>query len=155
MVNTVHSGNTITDCLLSTEGMLQAMISSWNGNISALLVLLRGIHRSPVNFPHKGQERGPLMFSLICAGINGWVNTRGAGDLIRHRSLWRHCNDRTECEQGLRPISITVFHAIQLRWKFRFALPPFLTEWLLQNFAHNTTVVLSWHAQKLFWSKIA
>ena len=35
--------------------------------------------------PHKGQRRGALMFSLICAGINGWVNNRKAGDLIRHR----------------------------------------------------------------------
>ena len=26
------------------------------------------------------------MFSLICAWINGWVNTRGAGDLGRHRA---------------------------------------------------------------------
>ena len=26
-----------------------------------------GIHRSPVNSPHKGQWRGVLMFSLICA----------------------------------------------------------------------------------------
>ena len=26
-----------------------------------------GIHRSPVNSPHKGQYRGALMFSLICA----------------------------------------------------------------------------------------
>ena len=29
-----------------------------------------GIHRSPVNSPHKGQWRGALMFSLICAWIN-------------------------------------------------------------------------------------
>ena len=28
---------------------------------------VRGIHRSPVNSPHKGQWRGSLMFSLICA----------------------------------------------------------------------------------------
>ena len=35
--------------------------------------------------PHKGQRRGALMFSLICAGINGWVNNRKAGDLRRHR----------------------------------------------------------------------
>ena len=27
---------------------------------------MRGIHRSPVNSPHKGQWRGALMFSLIC-----------------------------------------------------------------------------------------
>ena len=42
---------------------------------------VRGIHRSPVNSPHKGQWRGPLMFSLICAWTNGWVNNRDAGDL--------------------------------------------------------------------------
>ena len=41
---------------------------------------VRGIHRSPVNSPHKGQWRGALMFSLICAWINGWVNNREAGD---------------------------------------------------------------------------
>ena len=40
-----------------------------------------GIHRSPVNSPHKGQWRGALMFSLICVWINGWVNNREAGDL--------------------------------------------------------------------------
>ena len=46
---------------------------------------VRGIHRSPVNSPHKGQWRGALMFSLICARINDWVNNREAGDLRRHR----------------------------------------------------------------------
>ena len=46
---------------------------------------VRGIHRSPVNSPHKGQWRGALMFTLICARINGWVNTREAGDLRRYR----------------------------------------------------------------------
>ena len=45
---------------------------------------VRGIHRSPVNSPHKGQWRGALMFSLICARINGWVNNREAGDLRRY-----------------------------------------------------------------------
>ena len=43
-----------------------------------------GIPRSPVNSPPKGQWRGALMFSLICARINGWVNNREAGDLRRH-----------------------------------------------------------------------
>ena len=37
---------------------------------------VRGIQRSPVNSPHKGQWRGALMLSLICAWINGWVNNR-------------------------------------------------------------------------------
>ena len=45
---------------------------------------VRGIHRWPVNSPHKGQWRGDLMFSLICAWINDWVNNREAGDLRRH-----------------------------------------------------------------------
>ena len=44
---------------------------------------VREIHRSPVNFPHKGQWRGALMFSLIYAWMNDWVNNREAGDLRR------------------------------------------------------------------------
>ena len=47
---------------------------------------VRGIHRSPVNSPHKGQWRGALMFSLICVWINDWVNSREAGDLRRNRA---------------------------------------------------------------------
>ena len=42
---------------------------------------VRGIHRSTVNSPHKGQWRGALTFSLICVWINGWVNNCEAGDL--------------------------------------------------------------------------
>ena len=45
---------------------------------------VRGIHRSPVNSPHKCQWRGALMFSVICVWINDWVNNRCAGDLRRH-----------------------------------------------------------------------
>ena len=45
---------------------------------------VRGIPRLPVNSPHKGQWRGSLMFSLICARINGWINSGAAGDLRRH-----------------------------------------------------------------------
>ena len=44
---------------------------------------VRGFRRSPVNSPHKNQWRGTLMFSLICAWINGWVNTREA-----KRRIW-------------------------------------------------------------------
>ena len=54
---------------------------------SALLALCAGNSPVPVNSTHKGQWRGVLMFSLICAWINGWVNNRGAQavDLRRHR----------------------------------------------------------------------
>ena len=47
---------------------------------------VRGIHRSPVNSPHKGQWRGALMFSLICAWMNDWVNNREAVNLRPHRA---------------------------------------------------------------------
>ena len=52
----------------------------------ALLALCAGNPPVPVNSPHKGQWLGALMFSLICARINGWVNNRDAGDLRRNRS---------------------------------------------------------------------
>ena len=62
---------------------------------SPLLAICAGIHRSPVNSPHKGQWRRALMFSLICAWmINGlseqswswWFETPS-------RPLWRHYNE--------------------------------------------------------------
>ena len=46
----------------------------------ALLALCAG------NSPHKGQWCGALMFSLICAWINAWVNNHETGDLRRHRA---------------------------------------------------------------------
>ena len=54
--------------------------------LSALPGLCVGIHRSLVNSPHKGQWRGVLMFSLICAETNGHVNNRDAGNFRRHRA---------------------------------------------------------------------
>ena len=59
------------------------MMTSWNGNIFRVTVPLCG--NSPVNSPHKGQWHRALMFSLICAWINAWVNNREAGVLRRHR----------------------------------------------------------------------
>ena len=47
---------------------------------------VRGIHRFPVNSPHKGQWPGASIFTLICVWINGWVNIREAGDLRRYRA---------------------------------------------------------------------
>ena len=58
------------------------MMMSSNGNIfPRYWPFVRGIHRWPVNSPHKGQWRGTLMFPLICVWINGWVNNSEAGDL--------------------------------------------------------------------------
>ena len=47
---------------------------------------VRGIHRSPVTSPHEGQWRGALVFCLIWAWINAWVNNPKAGDFRRHRA---------------------------------------------------------------------
>ena len=56
---------------------------------SALLALCAENSPVPMNSPHKGQWRGALMFSLIYAWINDWVNNREAGDLRRQRG---HCD---------------------------------------------------------------
>ena len=66
-----------------------------------------GIHRSPVNSPHKGQWHGALMFSLICVWINGWVNNHEVGDLRPHRAHhdvtvmhhWLHINNFRCCQR--------------------------------------------------------
>ena len=52
-----------------------------------------GIHRSPVNSPHKGQWRWALMCSLICA-LNKRLSKQSWGWLFETPSLllWRHCN---------------------------------------------------------------
>ena len=47
---------------------------------------VQGTHRSPVNSQHKGQWRGALMFSLICAWKNAWVSNREAADLRCYRA---------------------------------------------------------------------
>ena len=57
---------------------------------AALLAIHRWIPRTKAS--------GALMFSLICALINGWVNNREAGDLRRHRSR----NDVTVMTSRLR-----------------------------------------------------
>ena len=49
---------------------------------------VQGIHRSPINSPLIGQWRGALVYSLIRAWINRWVNNHEAGDLRRHRAYY-------------------------------------------------------------------
>ena len=57
------------------------MMTSSNGNIFRVTGHLCGKLTGD-----KDQWRGALMFSLICAWINGWENNRAAGDLRRHRA---------------------------------------------------------------------
>ena len=78
--------------------MLTYPIKGWNNSHDGFIKwkhfprywpFVRGIHLWPVNSPRKGQWRGDLVFSLICAWINDWGNSRDAGDLRRHRT---HCD---------------------------------------------------------------
>ena len=55
-------------------------MASSNGSIFRVTGHLCG------EFPHKGQWRTALVFSLIRAWINGWVNNGEAGDLKCHRA---------------------------------------------------------------------
>ena len=48
--------------------------------LSALLAICAG------NSPHTKASDGALVFSLICAWINGWVNNGEASDLRRHHA---------------------------------------------------------------------
>ena len=83
--NPIRNMDLLQLCLV----VLPQIYSWWRHQMetfSALLAICAGIHRSPVNSPHKGQRRGALRFSLICVWINGWVNNREAGDLRRYRA---------------------------------------------------------------------
>ena len=53
---------------------------------------VRGIHRSPVNSPHKGQWRGALMFFYL--RLNKWLSKQWWGWWFETLScpLWRHRN---------------------------------------------------------------
>ena len=79
--------------LFALNEMNEVPIISWwrhqMETFSALLALCAAwdCTPSPVDSPHKGQWRGALMFSFICAWINGWANNRMAGDSRRHRAL--------------------------------------------------------------------
>ena len=95
----------------STSGMLQvpywspqellqshhnSVLSWWRHQMetfSALLAICAGNSPVSVNSPHKGQWRGALMLSLICARKNGWVKNCETPSCPLWRHLWRHCND--------------------------------------------------------------
>ena len=64
------------------------MMTSSSGNIfrPRYWSFVREIHRSPVNSPRKSQRRGALVFSLICAWTNGWVNNQDGSDSRYHHA---------------------------------------------------------------------
>ena len=73
---------------IDTDAIIYDDVIKWK-HFPRYWLFLREIYRSSVTSLHKGQWRGALMFYLICAWINRWVNNCEAGDLIRHRT---HCD---------------------------------------------------------------
>ena len=95
----IQKSNLLCTCTICMSLISPAMTSYMHGaylwvhddvikwkHIPRYWPFLRGIHRSPVNSPHKGQWRGPLMFTLVCVWINDWVNNREAVDLRCYRT---------------------------------------------------------------------
>ena len=69
--------------LMRIDKAISFMMTSSKGNIFRVTGPLCREFTGP---RHKGQWRGALMFSLICARINSWVNNGEAGDLRRYRA---------------------------------------------------------------------
>ena len=78
----------LIETLMLTEtrrkaSMLSLFFTRWRHQMetfSALLVICAGNSPVTVNSLYKGQWHRALMFSLICAWINGWINSGEAGD---------------------------------------------------------------------------
>ena len=88
---------------------------------------VRGIHRSPLNSPHKGQWRGALMFLCSAPWINGWLNNHEACDLKRHRTnydvtvvlYWLFVEQIIRFQSpmdSLRKETVTCFHVMTPSW---------------------------------------
>ena len=95
---------------------------------------VQGIHRSPVNSPHKCQWRGALVFSLICARYKAsskqswgwWFETPSS-------SLWPHCNENRRLEQKPYPTAMMHFCSSRLFIHLSYQ-PMLLTYYCVNNF---------------------
>ena len=94
---------------------------------------VRGIHRWPVNSPLKGQWREALMFSLICAWINVWVNNREASDLRRHLSHY--------------DVTVMLYQHLYCTHDINAALNAFMSEVVWITFTMN---LMPWPLQQLW-----
>ena len=96
-VNEISKGIHIGDC----KAFYHDDIIKWR-YLPRYWPFVRGIHRSPVNSSHKGQWRGALMLSLICAS-NKRLSEQSWGWWFETpwRSLWRHCSDYPIADTGV------------------------------------------------------
>ena len=127
-VNSPHKGRWRRALMFS---LICVWINCWLNNGEAgdsrryrvhydVTIMVKWIHRSPMDSLHIGQWRGAFMFSLMCAWTNDWANSLYAGDLRRHGAYcdvtlmwWKfypltHCNlvtrydDRNLCQYWFR-----------------------------------------------------
>ena len=92
-------------CHHHIDGLVQhGDVMKWK-NFPRYWPFVRGVHRSTVNSPHKGQWRGALIFSLICAWINDWVNNCEVSDLRRRGAHYDVIVMRQPLSPLLRPQS--------------------------------------------------
>ena len=72
---------------------METYVIKWK-HIPCYWSFVRGIHRSPVNSPHKGQWRGALIFFFHLRLIKR-LNKQSRGWWFKtpSRPLWRHCNE--------------------------------------------------------------
>ena len=94
---------------------------------------LCGEFTGPRWIPHtKTSDAGALMFILICARINGWVNNREAGDLRRHRA---HYDVIVMWWNSGHHVRLLHYFSIQLQdYGLYFSIS--ISQWYYQNFPH-------------------
>ena len=95
-------------------------MTSSNGNIFRVTGRLCGEFTGHRWIPSTKASDAELLFSLICAWINGWVNNGEAGDLRRHRSHY--------------DVSVTVY-----KWYLEAGGDP--DKWLMIHFALQKWVI--------------
>ena len=98
------------------------MLSQQIETFSALLALCA--RNSPVTgeYPSQRPVTRSLMYLMICAWTNGWVNNRNAGDLRRHRAHY----DITVMMflYALNFVSVAVLATVTLQLFAKWALIP-------------------------------
>ena len=90
MFNSIYTYARIYHMLNCSWNICVHMMTSSNGNI------FRVTHTHTRTHTHKGQWRGALMFSVICAWTSSWANNQDADEMkfeMTSCSLWRHCID--------------------------------------------------------------
>ena len=73
-------------------------------------LFVKGMHRSPVDFPHKGKWPGALMFSFSSAPEQRVEQTLETPVIFMPlRSLWRHCTGHLLCGNHKGPVMRKMF----------------------------------------------